>query len=212
MKARPVHPLSLCAAALLAALLPACTSAPPTVFLALPTSDAVAVVPAAASAASEASALSQVLIVRRVGVPEYLDVNAVRYRTDASTLAEWPNTAWAERPAVALTRELVARLRVALPGWTVCDGSCPGGQVGRVLQAEWAPLDYLRAQRTLNAELRYSVSGVSAGVSTAVITAAPRSGTLRLNQAVSPDTAAGQASALATVVDAAAQAIAASVR
>lgn len=186
---------SLCAASLAAVLLSGCGSAPPTVFLALPTSEAaVAVAPAVSAAATAAP----VLIVRRVAVPEYLDVSAVRYRADASTLAEWPNTAWAERPAVALTRELVTRLRVALPGWTVCDSTCPGGQSGAVLQAEWAPLDYLRAQHTLSAELRYTVAG--------------RAGTLRLNQPVSPDTAAGQASAMAAAADAAAQAIAASLR
>jgi uncharacterized lipoprotein YmbA len=209
MKTSPACLSSLSAAVLSAALLSACTSTPPTVFLALPASEAVAPAASAASASSTASAaVAPVLIVRRVGVPEYLDVSAVRYRADASTLAEWPYTAWAERPAVALTRELVARLRVALPGWTVCDGSCPGGLGGRVLQAEWAPLDYLRAQHTLSAELRYTVSGAASGDQPA----AARTGALRFNQPVSPDTAAGQAGALAAVVDAAAQAIAARVR
>ena len=196
--------LSLFAASLAAALLPGCASAPPTVFLALPTGEGAASVAAPASAAVAEPA--RVLIVRRVGVPEYLDVSAVRYRTEASLLAEWPNTAWAERPAVALTRELVARLRVALPGWTVCDGTCPGGQGGWVVQAEWAPLDYLRAQHTLNAALRYTVAAPLGAVSRGV------GGAQQWSLPVSPDSPAGQASALAAVVDAAARAIAASVR
>ncbi|WP_374595172.1 membrane integrity-associated transporter subunit PqiC [Aquabacterium sp.] len=198
--------LSLFIASLALAVLSGCASAPPTTFLALPTADMAS--PAAAPA-SAASAVSPVLIVRRVGVPEYLDVSAVRYRADASTLAEWPSTAWAERPAVALTRELVARLRLALPGWTVCDGTCPSGQGGRVVQAEWAPLDYLRAQGTLSAELRYSITNPTAGVDQS---AALRTGSQRWSLPVSPDSAAGQARAIASVVDAAAQAIAASAR
>lgn len=192
----------------LLALLTACASRQPIAFVTLPSS----AVPAAAAAASAAALVpapavdaAHVLVVRRVGLPEYLDVNAVRYRADDSTLAEWPNTAWAERPAVALTRELAARLRVALPGWTVCDGTCPGGRSGWVVQVEWAPLDYLRARHALQAELRFTLTPPGAGV-------APRAATQRVSLPVSPDTATGQVQALAAVVDDAAHAIAASLR
>lgn len=192
------------AALFTATLLTACASRRPTVFVTLPSS-VVAPPSAATNSVATAPTTAPVLVVRRVGLPEYLDVNAVRYRADASTLAEWPDTAWAERPAVALTRELAARLRVALPGWTVCDATCPGGQSGWVVQAEWAPLDYLRAQHTLQAELRFTVLPPGAG-------ATPRSATQRLALPVSPDSASGQVQALATVVDDAAQAIAARLR
>lgn len=190
-------------ALLLGAALLGCSSAPPPTFITLPASE----VPLAASpAASAAEGIAgPVLVVRRVGVPEYLDVSAVRYRAEDSTLGEWPNTVWAERPAVALTRELVARLRVALPGWTVCDGACPAGLSGWVVQAEWAPLDYLRDTKQLRAELRYTVS-------TADASTAPRAAIKRLSLPVSPDSATGQARALAAVVDDAARTIAAGMR
>ncbi len=184
-------------------VLAACSSTPPPTFITLPASEA----PLAASPAASAGEgiAGPVLVVRRVGVPEYLDVSAVRYRAEDSTLGEWPNTAWAERPAVALTRELVARLRVALPGWTVCDGACPAGLSGWVVQADWAPLDYLRESKQLRAELRYTLS-------TADASTAPRAAVKRLSLPVSPDSASGQARALAAVVDDAARTIAAGLR
>lgn len=190
-------------ALLLGAALLGCSSVPPPTFITLPASE----VPLAASPAASAGEgiAGPVLVVRRVGVPEYLDVSAVRYRAEDSTLGEWPNTVWAERPAVALTRELVARLRVALPGWTICDGACPAGLSGWVVQAEWAPLDYLRDTRQLRAELRYTLS-------TADASTAPRAAVKRLSLPVSPDSATGQARALAAVVDDAARTIAAGLR
>lgn len=188
-------------ACLLAVALSGCASAPPPVFITLPSAAA----PASGANAVPDGNPAHVLIVRRVRVPEYLDVSAVRYRAAESALGEWPNTTWAERPAVALTRELAARLRVALPGWTVCDGTCSAGLSGQVVQAEWAPLDYVRERHELQAELRYTLSSLDTST-------APRSITQRVTVPVSPDTAAGQASAMAAVVDAAAQAIAANVR
>lgn len=202
MKTQPTHLARLACAMALAGLLAACSSAPPPRFITLPASEA----PLAASPAASAGGIAgPVLVVRRVGVPEYLDVSAVRFRAEDSTLGEWPNTTWAERPAVALTRELVARLRVALPGWTVCDGACPGGLSGWVLQAEWGPLDYQRDSKQLRAELRYTVT-------TADASTAPRSAVKRLSLPVSPDSASGQARALAAVVDDAARTIAAGMR
>lgn len=190
-----------CLASLLS-LLAACSSAPPPQFITLPISET----PLSASpVASAASSTGPVLVVRRVGVPEYLDVSAVRFRAEDSALGEWPNTTWAERPAVALTRELVARLRAALPGWTVCDGSCPGGLSGWVLQAEWGPLDYQRDSKQLRAELRYTVTAADAST-------AARSAVKRLSLPVSPDSATGQARALAAVVNDAAHTIAAGMR
>jgi len=184
-----------------------CASAPPTELLTLPTLPAPASAAVHWATAPTATTSATVLVVRRVGLPEYMDVNAVRYRSADATLAEWPRTAWAERPAVAITRELAARLRHALPGWTVCEGSCPGGLTGWVLQAEWSPLDYLRASQTLNAELRYSLAPpASAGA--AVVSGAPaQMAVRRWAQPVAPDTPSGHAQAIAAALDDAAGAI-----
>jgi uncharacterized lipoprotein YmbA len=203
MTIQPTPLVRLACAMALTGLLAACSSAPPPQFITLPASEA----PLAASPAASAGGgiTGPVLVVRRVAVPEYLDVSAVRFRAEDSTLGEWPNTTWAERPAVALTRELVARLRVALPGWTVCDGACPGGLSGWVLQAEWGPLDYQRDSKQLRAELRYTVTTADASTT-------PRSAVKRLSLPVSPDSATGQARALAAVVDDAARTIAAGMR
>lgn len=104
----------------------------------------------AAMAAASAAAASAVLVLRRVELPEYLLARRVRYRDDASTLAEWPDTVWAERLEAGVTRELAAALRQRLPGWTVCDSACADGAAGdAVLRVEFNTLDLRRAQRRL---------------------------------------------------------------
>ena len=83
----------------------------------------------------------------------------VRYRADASTLAEWPNTFWAERIEIGVTREFVSALQQQLPGWFVCDTSC-GNQVPVfTLQVDMAPMDYVRAAQKLQARVHISLSG-----------------------------------------------------
>lgn len=98
------------------------------------------------------------LAVRRVGLPEYLLARRVRYRADASTLAEWPDTYWAERLEVAVTREFASALRARLPGWEVCEGGCADAAPVLVVQAELAPLDYLRGAGRLQARARLVLS------------------------------------------------------
>ena len=138
---------------LLIGLLAACASpSPAPVLLTLP--------PAAATAAVApvAAASAPVLAVRRVNIPEYLVARRVRYRADASTLAEWPNTYWAERIEIGVSREFLAALRQQLPGWAFCDTNC-GDQVPTLsLQVDLVPMDYLRASQKLQARARISVS------------------------------------------------------
>jgi len=135
------------------ALLAACASpSPAPVLLTLPpASTASPVVPAAPASAP-------VLAVRRVTVPEYLVARRVRYRADASTLAEWPNTYWAERIEIGVSREFVAALRRQLPGWTLCDANCGDRIPALSLQLDLVPMDYLRAAQKLQAHARITVS------------------------------------------------------
>lgn len=141
---------------LLAALgLAACASSTPApVLLTIPPAAAATAVPAAAPAASGAAAI---LAVRRIAIPEYLVARRVRFRADASTLAEWPNTYWAERVEIGVSREFTAALRAQLPGWTLCDASCGDQIPALALQVEMVPMDYLRGAQMLKAHARITV-------------------------------------------------------
>ncbi|AKJ26981.1 PqiC family protein [Caldimonas brevitalea] len=134
------------------------------------------------------------LAVRRVAVPEYLLTRRVRYRADSSTLAEWPQTYWAERFEVGVTREFIAALRQALPGWTICEGSCTDRVADLSLNVDLAPLDYQRAQRLLTADARITLASPSLQ---------PRTQPLverRLEVHSQTDTPQGQAQALIEVL------------
>ena len=149
-------PARLVAAAIVGAscagFLGGCANAPPArVLLALPTGAAPANVPTGAPG-------GPMLAVRRVSVPEYLETRRVRYRADDTTLSEWPNTFWAERFEISVTRELVAALRRGLPGWSVCEAACPDQPPNLHLQVDLAPLDFLRASRRLQLRARATVS------------------------------------------------------
>jgi uncharacterized lipoprotein YmbA len=138
---------------LAAGLLAACASpSPAPLLLTLPP----AAGPAPAAAAVPASA--PVLVVRRVNIPEYLVARRVRYRADSSVLAEWPNTFWAERVEIAVSREFVSALRQQLPGWAVCDSNCVDTQPALSLQLDLVPLDYVRSTRRLQASARVALS------------------------------------------------------
>ena len=144
-------------AALVAVLLAACASPTPApVLLTLPPAvAATAVAPAAAASAP-------VLAVRRVNIPEYLVARRVRYRADASTLAEWPNTYWAERIEIGVSREFVSALRQQLAGWTLCDTNCGDQSPTLSLQVDLVPMDYLRSSQKLLARARITVSSAAA--------------------------------------------------
>ena len=148
---------------------------------------------APATGAADAAA-PKLLAIRRVSIPEYLVARRVRFRADASTLAEWPNTYWAERIEIGVSREFVSVLRAQLPGWAVCDTTCDDQAPTLTLQVDLAPMDYLRSTQTLQARARVTVS--SAGVSPRVLQ------TREWNYAVKAgaDTAQAQAQAISELL------------
>ncbi|MDE2092649.1 MAG: membrane integrity-associated transporter subunit PqiC [Burkholderiales bacterium] len=152
------------AAALAATLLAACavSPSPAPVLLTLPPAAAPVAGNATPPNVPGATGTPPLLAVRRVKIPEYLVARRVRYRTDASTLAEWPNTYWAERIEVGVSREFVAALRQQLPGWTLCDTHCGDQLPALTLQVDLEPLDYLRSARQLQAQARLTLSGAGA--------------------------------------------------
>ncbi len=136
-------------------LLAACASpSPAPVLLTLPPAT-----PLMASAAPAGSAATAPLLaVRRINIPEYLVARRVRYRADASTLAEWPNTFWAERVEIGVSRELVSALRRQLPGWALCDTNCGDAVPTLSLQVDLVPMDFLRSDKRLHAHARLVLS------------------------------------------------------
>ena len=144
-------------ALLLAGLLAACASpSPAPVLLTLP--------PAASnlvSATEVPAASAPLLAVRRVNIPEYLVARRVRYRADASTLAEWPNTFWAERIEIGVSREFVSALRQQLPGWALCDTNCGDAVPALSLQVDLVPMDLVRGAGRLQARARIVLSSGS---------------------------------------------------
>ena len=104
----------------------------------------------------------KLLAIRRVGIPEYLVARRVRYRADASTLAEWPNTYWAERIEIGVSREFMSALRQQLPGWELCESTCGDQVPSLALQVELVPMDFVRSTQRLQARARATVSSVGA--------------------------------------------------
>jgi uncharacterized lipoprotein YmbA len=136
---------------LIAGLLAACASPSPAPLL-------LTLAPTAGSAPAATAASAPVLVVRRVNIPEYLVARRVRYRADSSVLAEWPNTFWAERVEIAVSREFVSALRQQLPDWAVCDMGCVDTLPALSLQLDLVPMDYLRSTRHLQASARVVLS------------------------------------------------------
>ena len=146
-------------------LLAACASpSPAPVLISLPP---VPLPAAAANASATASAPAAsasdlpVLAVRRVGIPEYLVSRRVRYRADPSTLAEWPNTYWAERIEIGVTREFTSALRAQLPGWSLCESNCGDRGPVLALNVDIVPMDFMRAGGQLRARARIVVSATA---------------------------------------------------
>jgi uncharacterized lipoprotein YmbA len=151
-----MNALKSAALAVLVTLLGACASpSPAPVLLTLPS--VVATANAAAPASPAAS--TPLVAVRRVNIPEYLVARRVRYRADSATLAEWPNTYWAERIEIGVSREFVSALRELLPGWDLCEENCGDQNAGMSLQIDLVPLDFLRTAQTLQARARITLSG-----------------------------------------------------
>lgn len=143
---------------LILAALAGCASSPPSVLLALP-----AAVPPATAVRQVTSAMP-VLAVGRLDLPEYLVSKRVRYKVDATTVGEWPETFWAERIEVGATREFVAALQRQLPAWRVCDANCSELLPAAALQVAVIEMDYVRSAARLHGKVRFTVTvGANAG-------------------------------------------------
>ena len=147
-----------------AALLGGCASSSPApILLSLPP----AVTSVAATAVTEAPTATaavgpKLLAIRRVGIPEYLVSRRVRFRADASTLAEWPNTYWAERIEIGVSREFMSALRQQLPGWELCESTCGDREPSLALQVDMVPMDFVRSAQQLRARARITISSAGA--------------------------------------------------
>ena len=151
--ARRVRAGLLLAAAL---ALAGCASTPAPTLLTLPS------VPAPSGLVPSPAADAPVLAVARLDLPEYIVSRRVRYRADASTLAEWPNTFWAERIEVGMSRDFAAALRERLPAWRICELNCHERGAVATLRVVFSRVDYLRQERVLRASARLVVLGTGA--------------------------------------------------
>ncbi|QJE01731.1 hypothetical protein HH212_18280 [Massilia forsythiae] len=153
----------------LASVLSGCASTPPATLLSLPSA-----VPLIASAAPPRSmdAAMPVLAVGRLDIPEYLVARRVRYKVDDSTVAEWPDTYWAERIEVGASREFTAALQQRLPGWRVCDADCTPLHPRASLRVDLVRMDYVRGQRKLVGKVRFGVLGRTPDAGSAAANAA----------------------------------------
>ena len=186
----------LVAAAVLVLVGCASSPSPAPVLLSLPSA-----VTSAAPVALEASS-PHLLAIRRISIPEYLVARRVRYRADASTLAEWHNTYWAERIEIGVSREFVSALRRQLPGWALCDTTCGDGVPSLALQVDLVPMDFVRSSQQLQARARVTVS--AAGTTPRVL----RAMELEYSLPASADTAQAQAQAITELIRQVAQATA----
>lgn len=141
-----------------------CASNPSAVLLMLPPAVAAPSTVAASSTAVASPATnrsaSRVLSVSRIEVPEYLTTRRVRYRADASAVAEWPDTFWGERIEVGMSREFMAALHAQLPAWGLCEASCSEQSPTASLQVQLSRVDYMRSERRLRANARIAVWSV----------------------------------------------------
>ncbi|HWI11125.1 MAG TPA: ABC-type transport auxiliary lipoprotein family protein [Burkholderiaceae bacterium] len=174
-----------------AALLAACASpSPAPVLLTLPP----VLMSTPGSAMPAAPAAAPLLAVRRVTIPEYLVARRVRFRADAATLAEWPNTYWAERIEIGVSREFVSALRQQLPGWAICETTCGDHVPALTLQLDLVPMDFVRGAQQLQAHAHLTLGDGAAAAR--VLRVEERSYTL----AATADTAQGHAQAIAALI------------
>ena len=138
--------------AVAAVLLAGCASTPPPVLLTLP-----AVATSTDDSAAPMTTAAPVLALSRIEIPEYLVARRVRYRADGSTLAEWPDTYWAERIEIGVSREFTSALRQQLRGWRVCESNCREQSPVATLQVAIDRMDYVRADRQLQANVHLSL-------------------------------------------------------
>ncbi|RZL11543.1 MAG: hypothetical protein EOP40_02160 [Rubrivivax sp.] len=165
----PLRLSALAAGSLALLMITACaTKEAPSVLLALPS-------PSIAQGDDEPSRQllpgSPTLIVGRLELPEYWQARSVRYRSDGVTVNTWPDTYWAERVEIGVSRHLTIEMGQAARGWLVCDSACePPPSATWRLKVVLPTLDYHRDERRL--------------VGTATWTLLPLPGTARLGHAV----------------------------
>lgn len=152
------------AALLLAAALAlaGCASSPAPTLLTLPSVPAAHGVEGRVGLVPSPEPGAPVLAVARLDMPEYIVSRRVRYRADSSTLAEWPNTFWAERIEIGMTREFAAALRERLPGWRICEANCHERGAVASLRVAFSRLDHLRHEGVLRASARLVLSSTGA--------------------------------------------------
>jgi len=164
LSTRSFATLAALTAVLAATLAAGCASdpVPAPILLTVPNATPGAAAPNSADATASAAGTNQPLLaVRRIAIPEYLVARRVRYRADPSTLAEWPNTFWAERIEIGVSREFLSALRSQLPGWTLCENNCGDRVPTLALQVEMVPMDYMRSAQKLQARARVVLSSGS---------------------------------------------------
>jgi uncharacterized lipoprotein YmbA len=195
---------AMLAALLVLLTLAACASnAPPPLLLTLP---AAAAAPAAATTPSRTS---RTLVLRRVSLPEYLLTRRVRYRDSASSLADWPNTYWAERIEVAVTRATAEALRARLPGWVVCEGACADSTpADAVLVVDYRMFDFIRPSASAASPQLQAVALISGSIGSSTRWADSRS-EHRATIDARADTPGAHAAAIEQAVRSLAQALAA---
>lgn len=171
--------------------LTACVNNPAIVLIALPP---VVRQPPAAVTGGPAT---QVLLVRRLVLPEYMVARRVRYSAGVATVAEWPDAYWAERVEIGMAREFVAALRDRLPGWTVCDGDCGGATPDLTLSVALLRLDVVRRELHLRASSRAQLVAAEPGAQPLQRIS---SWTERYDLAIPADSPQGEAAAMRDLV------------
>lgn len=136
--------------ALAALVLAGCASTAPPTLLSLPSTPGDTSVRAI-------SASMPVFAVGRIDVPEYLVSRRVRYKIDDSTVGEWPETYWAERIEVAISREFNAALQRRMPNWRICDANCTAQGPFAALQVAVVQLDYIRREKRLVGKVKLTL-------------------------------------------------------
>lgn len=141
---------------IMAGSLTGCASSNPGMLLALPNATNAG---NTSTAVRTLTASMPVAAIARLDIPEYLSSRRVRYKVDASTVAEWPSTYWAERIEISASREFTRALQAQLPAWRLCEGSCAEQSPATMLQVAITQMDYVRTDRKLYGAAKLTING-----------------------------------------------------
>lgn len=150
---------------------------------------------------------SPVLMIGRLELPEYWQSRSVRYRSDGVTVSPWPDTYWAERVEVGMSRNFAIDMGQAARGWLVCDSACEPGHQSPAwrLKVVLPSMDYDRAQRRLSATASWTLIPLPSAIRASGVT---WRGQHQLEVRASADTPQAQAQAMSELTRALAQHIA----